>query len=67
MLITKVKFCGLLDKTFCDVSFKDIKIIDDRLYVRDNYIPIRENLVKYAYAEFIKGINSIKQKKQYVI
>jgi hypothetical protein len=66
MLITKVKFCGLLDKTFCDVSFKDIKIIDDRLYVRDNYIPIRENLVKYAYAEFIKGINSSGYKYYYL-
>ena len=66
MLITKVKFCGLLDKTFCDVSFKDVKIIDDRLYIRDNYIPIREDLVKYAYAEFMKGINCSGYKYYYL-
>lgn len=66
MLITKVEFCGSLDRTFCDISFRDVKIIDDRLYVRDNYIPIREDLVKYAYAEFIKGINCSGYKYYYL-
>lgn len=67
--ITKIEFSGSYNRTFHDVSFHftvdpinmsqsswkgDIKIIDKRLYIKGQYIPIHESLVECAYSQFCK-------------
>ena len=57
MPFLKIEFCGSYNKTFHDVSHGDVKIIDNRLYIRAQYIPIREDLVEYAHTEINKGLH----------
>ena len=67
--ITKIEFCGSYNRAFYDVSFcftvdpinqetsgwkGDIKIVDKRLYIKGQYIPIHESLVGCAYNQFCK-------------
>ena len=67
--ITKIEFCGSYNRAFYDVSFYftvdpinqetsgwkgDIKIVDKRLYIKGQYIPIHESLVGCAYNQFCK-------------
>ena len=52
----KIEFCDSYNKVFHDVTHGDAQDIDNRLYIRAQYIPIREDLVKYAYAEINKGL-----------
>lgn len=63
----KVKFLGCVEKNFTDVyAYYDystdeiagnVKIVNNKLYVKGVYIPIRSEYVKYALKEFTKCNN----------